>query len=60
MARIPANPLNGKNTFQMLGNDENFPADADGSHGWIYKAATSEMRADSLGADSNGKRYYDY
>lgn len=60
MARIPANPLNGQSTIQMLGNDEDFPADADDSHGWIYKAATSEMRADSSGADSNGKRYYDY
>jgi prepilin-type N-terminal cleavage/methylation domain-containing protein len=60
MARIPVNPLNGKNTIQMLGNGEDFPASADDSHGWIYKAATSEIRADSSGTNSNGKRYYDY
>jgi len=44
----------------MLGNGEDFPADADNSHGWIYKAATGEIRADSTGTDDNAKRYYDY
>ena len=58
--KIPVNPMNGKSDVQMLGDGDNFPADADDSHGWIYKAATSEIRADSSGADSSGKRYYDY
>lgn len=60
MQRIPANPFNGKNTVQMLGNGEAFPVNADGSHGWIYKAATSEVRADNTGTDINGNQYYDY
>ena len=60
MQKLPANPFNGKNTVQMLGNGEDFPANADDSHGWIYKAATSEVRADNTGTDINGKRYYDY
>jgi prepilin-type N-terminal cleavage/methylation domain-containing protein len=60
MQHIPANPLNGLNTIQMLGNGENFPANGDDSHGWIYKAATAEIRADSTGSDDSGKRYYDY
>ena len=60
MQKIPANPLNGKSTVQMLGNGDDFPANGDDSDGWIYKAATSEIRADSTGTDSNGKRYYDY
>ena len=60
MQRIPVNPFNNKSTIQMLGNGEDFPANADDSHGWIYKAATAEIRADSTGADSSGKRYYDY
>ncbi|MFQ6035196.1 MAG: prepilin-type N-terminal cleavage/methylation domain-containing protein [Sedimentisphaerales bacterium] len=60
MQKLPANPFNGKNTVQMLGNGEAFPADADDSHGWVYKAATSEIRADNTGTDINGKRYYDY
>jgi len=58
--KIPVNPLNGKGGIQMLGNGEDFPANADDSHGWIYKAATSEIRADSAGTDGSGKRYYDY
>ena len=58
--KMPVNPVNNKDTIEMLGNGENFPADADNSHGWIYKAATGEIRADATGTDSNGKRYYDY
>ena len=60
MQRIPANPFNNKSTIQMLGNGEDFPANADDSHGWIYKADTAEIRADSAGTDNSGKRYYDY
>ena len=60
LTKIPKNPLNGKNSVHMLGNGENFPADGDDSHGWIYKAGTSEVRADISGTDRNGKRYYDY
>jgi prepilin-type N-terminal cleavage/methylation domain-containing protein len=60
LGKIPTNPFNGKATVQMLGDGENFPANADDSHGWIYKAATSELRADNAGTNVNGKRYYDY
>jgi general secretion pathway protein G len=60
MQKIPVNPLNGKSSIQMLGNGDDFPAAGDDSHGWIYKAATCEIRADSAGSDSNDKPYYDY
>jgi prepilin-type N-terminal cleavage/methylation domain-containing protein len=60
MQHIPENPLNGFSTVQMLGNGDSFPADGDDSHGWIYKASTGEIRADSSGTDDSGKRYYDY
>ena len=60
MQHIPKNPLNNLGTIQMLGNGENFPANGDDSHGWIYKAATGEIRADSTGTDDSGKKYYDY
>jgi len=60
MQKIPVNPLNGLSSVQMLGDGDNFPAAGDGSHGWIYKAASCEIRADSAGAGNNGKLYYDY
>lgn len=60
LMKIPVNPLNHLSTVQMLGDAENFPANADGSHGWIYKAATSEVRSDSIGTNDGGKPYYDY
>ena len=60
MQKTPVNPFNNLSTVQMLADGEAFPANADDSHGWIYKAATAEMRADTSGTDSNGKAYYDY
>ncbi len=60
MQKIPVNPFNGKSTVQMLGNGDDFPANADNSDGWIYKAATSEIQADNTGSDESGKQYYDY
>ena len=60
MAAVPANPFNGLSTIQMLPNGQNFPAAADDSHGWIYKAETGEIRADCTGSDGSGKSYYSY
>jgi len=60
MQMIPVNPLNKLRTVQMLADGDSFPADGDNSHGWVYKPATGEIRADSPGTDDNGKRYYDY
>ena len=57
---IPVNPLNHKNTVQVLADGDAFPANGDDSHGWIYKPATAEVRADCAGTDENGKRFYDY
>jgi hypothetical protein len=58
--KIPVNSLNNMSTIQFLGDGEDFPADADDSHGWVYKPSTSEMRCDNAGTDDAGKRYYDY
>jgi general secretion pathway protein G len=60
MQMVPVNPFNHKDTVQVLADGDAFPANADDSHGWIYKPATSQVRADSSGSDDNGKRYYDY
>jgi prepilin-type N-terminal cleavage/methylation domain-containing protein len=60
MQFLPVNPLNHKDTVQVLADGDAFPAAGDDSHGWIYKPVTAEMRADCGGSDENGKRYYDY
>ena len=60
LMKPPLNSLNKKATIQVLGDAENFPADADDSHGWVYKPATSEVRGDNAGSDDAGKSYYDY
>ncbi len=60
MSKIPANPVNGLDTVQMLADGEAFPTNGDNSHGWIYRAATGEIRPDSTGQDEIGNNYYDY
>lgn len=60
LGKIPVNPFNGKSSILMLGDGENFPASPDDENGWIYKAATSEVRAGNTGTDDNGKLFYGY
>ena len=60
LMKIPVNPFNHKSTVQVLGDGDAFPANGDDSHGWIYKAFTSEVKADCGGVDENGKQFYDY
>ncbi len=43
LMKIPVNPFNEKNNVEMLADGQAFPANAEDSHGWIYKAATSEI-----------------
>ena len=57
---VPPNPINGKTTVQIIGNAEAFPVAGDDSHGWIYKPATLEMKADSPGVDDKGQSYIGY
>jgi len=60
LSRIPANPLNDLNTVQMVPNGTPFPVAADGSHGWIFKPETGEIRPDNIGSNDRGMAYYDY
>ena len=60
LSKIPTNPFNNLDTIEMLANGEAFPAEADGSHGWICKPQTGEIKPDNSGADDRGVRYYDY
>ena len=60
LMKMPVNPLNDKDTIEMLADGANFPANGNDSHAWIYKAATAELRADNTGANDSGTAYYDY
>ena len=60
LREIPENPVNGKNTVQIIANGDGFPVAGDDSHGWIYQPAILMFKADSPGADNKGKSYFDY
>ncbi len=58
---IPSNSFNNIKIMSVLGNNEQFPADATGeTFGWIYKASAKEIRLNWPGTDKDGVRYYDY
>jgi prepilin-type N-terminal cleavage/methylation domain-containing protein len=57
---FPKNPFNGAWLVMMLGNNEDFPAEATGDLAYVYKAASKAIRLDWPGVDNDGTRYYDY
>jgi len=57
---VPANPFNKRDAILMLADGDDFPAVADDQYGWIYKAATGEIRPGNAGTDESGTPYYDY
>lgn len=57
---IPSNPFNNISTVKVLLNEEEFPTDATGDFGWIYKPQTKDIRLDWPGTDEKGLLYYDY
>jgi len=58
--RIPANPVSTRDTVRVLGNDDDFPAEADGATGWIYKPATLRFKANCTGQDEYEIMFIDY
>ncbi len=60
MSKIPKNPINGLNTVEMISDSGDLPTIGNNSHGWVYKASTGEIYADSPGQDDNGRNYFDY
>lgn len=60
LSDLPHNPFNDLKTIKFLGNAEQFPAEATGEFGWIYKPLTKEIRLDWPGTDEKGIWYYDY
>jgi len=60
LREMPENPVNGRNTVQIITDAGQIPAAADNSHGWIYQPATLIFKADSAGSDETGRLYFDY
>jgi prepilin-type N-terminal cleavage/methylation domain-containing protein len=60
ISAMPKNPFNSEIMPAIVGNSESFPTEATGVGGWIYKAATKEIRLNWPGTDSKDLRYYDY
>lgn len=60
LSEFPDNPFNDLNGIQIIPNDSSFPAEPDGTGGWIYKPSTKEIRINWPGTDSQGQTYYSY
>ena len=62
LQQFPENPFNGYgfSKIRLLDDEQDFPEEATGEFGWIYRPATKQIRLDWPGTDSQGVRYYDY
>ncbi len=60
MRSFPENPFNDSTTVKMVGNSEEFPANATGNFAYVYKAATTTIKLDWPGNDSVGVCYFNY
>jgi general secretion pathway protein G len=58
-SQMPANPINGKNTVQIIAAGS-FPTAADDANGWVYQPSTLIFNADCAGSDDAGKSFFDY
>jgi general secretion pathway protein G len=59
LSQLPANSVNGLNTFELIGNNQAMPP-ADGTTGWIYQPQTQQIIANVMGNDSSGAPYASY
>jgi general secretion pathway protein G len=59
LTKMPSNPLNSMSSIMIVANGASLPV-ADNTTGWIYKAQTQEIIANTTGSDSSGTRYVDY
>jgi prepilin-type N-terminal cleavage/methylation domain-containing protein len=57
--KVPANAVNQKDTWLLVGNGQPVPA-ATGAYGWIYKPETEEIYPDIVGNDKSGVPYRNY
>ncbi|MHC4636961.1 MAG: prepilin-type N-terminal cleavage/methylation domain-containing protein [Planctomycetota bacterium] len=60
LKKMPVNTFNNKTVIRCLGDNEDFPYPPNGTYGWIYKPATSDIRIDWYGTDREGVEFYDY
>jgi prepilin-type N-terminal cleavage/methylation domain-containing protein len=58
--RLPENPFNNMWISLMIDDTADFPAEATGTNGFIYKPFTKTIRLDWPGTDKDGVRFYDY
>ena len=57
---LPVNPINGLSTLRVLADTERWPAQPDGSTGWIYQQSSGRIAANCAGeTDGRGIRYFD-
>lgn len=60
LREIPPNPVNGKNSVQVILDNQAFPAAGDDSHGYVYQPSMLLFKSDCPGADEDGKPYFNY
>ena len=62
LPKLPTNPFNNKSVLKIIQDNEDFPTEPYmvDTFGWVYKAATREIRLNWSGTDSTGVAYFNY
>lgn len=60
LREVPTNPVNGKSTVLLIADGGQFPTNGSDQFGWVYQPSTESFRADSTGADEDGKVFFNY
>ena len=60
LSEMPENPFNERSNVNVIGNNQQFPANATGQFGWVYQPATKTISLDWTGTDKNTIQYFDY
>lgn len=57
---VPPNPFNGLDTVMMIADGGVMPTAGDDTTGWVFKAQTGELKANSSVTTAEGKDVWDY
>ena len=60
LREVPTNPVNGMSTILVIADGAMFPTGASNQFGWVYQPSSESFKADSTGADEDGKAFFDY
>ena len=58
--QMPVNPLNDSAALRVVGGNDSFPDEPEGTEGWVYQPSSGRIAPNVAGEDVEGLAYFDY